>query len=518
LSSVVRRSSFVVRPSSVVRRSPFIVNPKSEIARGDYMTHELLRNEKENPQVHQHTTSNEADAAALGPHTPILKSTSIFALQRSIGNTAVQKLLRAPAQPTNAIQRAPDTQTNEQAQTSQGYVTIPDLRVGAVHLGPALRSRMIEVGQKAQAARTTRSELSGLVEYLKMAADVSGSADVQAISAVDSSARKLTGAKRASFEASIDRFRISKNVLKTMMIDVEAARKDIVESTKTLELKVLGKKKIDTQREKEKQESNLQDLEAKRDSANKILKGFIDFSGMLINPAAGWSKALVSAAAMVGNHIQDITLGGTYAQQIAAVRAKINDLTQSIKSIEDAQALVEIEAATAKLQSAQLKLESRLNALAGAVNETEVAQDDLQRELRKLGKRGGGAADALTAGSNVIEIGNEAITKSLSQQQSLEALKARIAETSKQIEYYIRMLEHENSNLTVQERSLAREAAIQNIRAARSWDSWVTAELKHLAEEQKFLQSRSYQTSYTDGIDQALEDMRLTKKPRLQVL
>jgi hypothetical protein len=80
------------------------------------------------------------------------------------------------------------------------------------------------------------------------------------------------------------------------------------------------------------------------------------------------------------------------------------------------------------------------------------------------------------------------------------------------------MLEHENSNLTVQERSLAREAAIQNIRAARSWDSWVTAELKHLAEEQKFLQSRSYQTSYTDGIDQALEDMRLTKKPRLQVL
>jgi chromosome segregation ATPase len=239
---------------------------------------------------------------------------------------------------------------------------------------------------------------------------------------------------------------------------------------------------------------------------------------MLINPAAGWSKALVSAAAMVGNHIQDITLGGTYAQQIAAVRAKINDLTQSIKSIEDAQALVEIEAATAKLQSAQLKLESRLNALAGVVNETEVAQDDLQRELRTLGKRGGGAADALTAGSNVIEIGNEAITKSLSQQQSLEALKARIAETSKQIEYYIRMLEHENSNLTVQERSLAREAAIQNIRAARSWDSWVTAELKHLAEEQKFLQSRSYQTSYTDGIDQALEDMRLTKKPRLQVL
>jgi hypothetical protein len=278
-SFVIRRPSFVVRPSSVVRRSPFIVNPKSEIARGDYMTHELLRNEKENPQVHQHTTSNEADAAALGPHTPILKSTSIFALQRSIGNTAVQKLLRAPAQPTNAIQRAPDTQTNEQAQTSQGYVTIPDLRVGAVHLGPALRSRMIEVGQKAQAARTTRSELSGLVEYLKMAADVSGSADVQAISAVDSSARKLTGAKRASFEASIDRFRISKNVLKTMMIDVEAARKDIVESTKTLELKVLGKKKIDTQREKEKQESNLQDLEAKRDSANKILKGFNRFFG-----------------------------------------------------------------------------------------------------------------------------------------------------------------------------------------------------------------------------------------------
>jgi exonuclease VII small subunit len=477
-----------------------------------------LRDEKGKSQVHQHTTSNEADAAAPATQQPILKPTSILALQRSVGNTAVQKLLRAPAQPTNAIQRAPDTQTNEQAQTSQGYVHIPDLRIGAVHLGPALRSKMNAVGKQAGVTRTTRSELSGLVEYLKMAADVSGPADVQAISAVDASARKLTGAKRVSLETSIDRFRTSKNALKTIMIDVEAARKDIVDSSKTLESRVISKKKIDTQREKEKQEANLQDLEAKRDSANKILQGFIDFSGMLINPAQGWSKALVSAAALVGNHIQDMALGGTYAQQIAAVRAKISDLTQSIKGIEDAQALVEIEAATAKLQSAQLKLEARLNALAGAINETEVAQDDLQRELRKFGKRGAGAADALTAGSNVIEIGSEAITKSLEQQHALEVLKGLIADTLDQTEYYIRTLEHGNSNLTVQERSWARDAAIQNMRAARSWDSWVNAELQHLSEEQKFLQARSYQTSYTDGIDQALEDIRMTKKPSLQVL
>ncbi|NJO84486.1 MAG: hypothetical protein HC828_18080 [Blastochloris sp.] len=379
-----------------------------------------------------------------------------------------------------------------------------------------LAGKMNAVGQKAKTAQSQRSELDGLVEYLKMAAEANGPAAVQSVSAVEPAARKLTGARRASLKDAIDRYRSSRNNLRTMMIEVEAARKDIVDSTKTLESRVLAEKKIGTQREKEQQEGNLQDLEEKRAGANKILQGFIDFSGALINPAEGWSKALISAAAFVGNHIQDMAFGGTYAQQIAVVRAKISDLTQSIKGIESTQAFVDIEAATAKLQSAQLRLEARLNALAGAVSETEVAQDDLQEALRKLGKRGAQAANALTEGATIIEIGNEAITKSQVQQHALEALKAAIADTSKQTEYYIRMLDHNNSNLSTDRRVWARDAAIQNMQAARSWGAWVTAELQHLAEAQKFLMARSYQTSYTEGIDTALADIRLTKQPEVQ--
>jgi hypothetical protein len=438
-----------------------------------------------------------------------LMSMSILALQRNVENVAAQKLLKSTPQRNPVIQRQPSSSPNQQAQEPQGYVTLPDLRVGAVLLGPALRGKMNAIVRQGSNAQKKRSELEGLVEYLKMAADANGPAAARSVSAVRSTAKGLTGNRRESLEAAIDKYDTSKPNLRTIMSEIEAARSTIVASTKRIESKVLGKKLIETHRAEEKTKGDLEKLEEKRAGTNKILSGFISFSAMLIDPTKGWSTALMSATSMVGNYIEDLTLGGSYAEQIDTIRGKLTALTRSIQGLEDAQALADIDEAAALFQAAQKTLQARLEELVGAVYAAEVAQDDMQRELRKLGKRGALAAEALSEGSAVIEIGNEAITKSMAQQSALESLKADIAYTFKQSDDYRRMLEHEGTNLSIEQRSWARDAAIQNVRAAQSWDRWVTAELVHLAEDQKFLSARSYQVGYEQGVEAALKKIRL---------
>jgi predicted nucleic acid-binding Zn-ribbon protein len=439
--------------------------------------------------------------------------TALNGLQRSVGNANVQHLLRSPDAP-QTIQRTPAATQEE----TYGYVTVPDLRTGNLLLGPRLRGDMRAVVQQSKSIQVKRGELDGMIEFLKIAAETNGPADVQALKAIEPTTRKLTGRRRVAFEGGVDRYRTSMNNLQTMMLEVEAARKDIVESSKMLESQVLAQKKITTQRDKEDQEGKLADLQAKRDKANAIISGFIDFSKLLINPAEGWGSALKAAAGLVGNKIQDMALGGSYAQQIAAVRENISGLTDKIKGIEDAQALSNIESATAKLQGAQIRLEARLNELDGAVAQTEVAQDDLQEILRGFGKKGAQAASVFSAANVVTEHSNDAIEQSLAHQQALEALKEKIASTTDQASYYIDILEMGNNNLSREQRGWAHDAAITNIRAARSWDTWVNQQLEQLKRDQAFLMQRSFQESYDEGIDDALKDMRLNIRPHVEVL
>jgi chromosome segregation ATPase len=479
------------------------------------MTHKpLLSDESHKHSIPQRRASTDAAGSPAPAQQmqglPTVQSMPVLALQRSVGNAAVQKLLRSTVQRAPAIQRRPGA---EQAQKEHGYVSVPDLRIGALVLGPALRSRISSVVKQGGQARTKRDELDGLVEHLKMAAEANGPAAAKSVASIYPKAKRLHGEGRDSLEGAIDKYNSAKPHLRALMSRVEGARSRITESTKTLEAEVLGKELIGTRREKEDQEGKLKELEDNRASANAVLTGFINFAKILSDPAQGWSTALSTATSMVGSYIQDLALGGTYAQQIAAVRDKIERLTQSIKGLEDAQALAKIASAAAKLAAAQHDLAAALSELQGAVRAAEAAQDDLQEELRKLGKPGTQAANALDEGTTVVEISNEAIAKSLDQQGALEVLKEDIEYTFRHALRYREMLDGNESNLKGNERAWARDAAIENVRAAESWKRWVETELAHLGQAQKFLTGRSYLAGYEKGAEEALQDIRMGRKP-----
>ena len=115
---------------------------------------------------------------------------------------------------------------------------------------------------------------------------------------------------------------------------------------------------------------------------------FLDFAGMLADPAKGWKSALDKATGMLGGTIKELVFADTMAGEIAAAQQKVDSLKQSVLGLEDAIKLSAIQSAASKLEAEQTKLAAMLDGLVGTVYQAETAQQDLHQALTSLGGKG----------------------------------------------------------------------------------------------------------------------------------
>jgi len=287
---------------------------------------------------------------------------------------------------------------------------------------------------------------------------------------------------------------------------------------KILESKTIGQDRLKTGREKDKAVEELKDWEEKRKDAIQVMKGFVDFATMVVDPKQGIASALDKATGLVGNYIEDLAFGGTYAAQITAARDKVQALTEKVKGLEDQQALTEIEAAAAGLKRAQATLQAELKLLPGHVYEAETAQLDLQKELGGMGKSGQAASEALDEGTAVMETADEAAQRSRSLRDALLSVRQGAKKLVDDSTRYRELLETGQGTLsgTVEEgtpreqRAWAREVLVQNVRRAGEWTAWLSKEEAEVDKIDAFIHAGSYRTGYEEGIEGALGKVRMS--------
>jgi hypothetical protein len=444
---------------------------------------------------------------------------AVMHLQRTAGNAAVASLLEAPAgRPASAfvaLQRIPLATAGEDVLESQTYL-LPDLQVpNRVLQGPAVRADMRALPRLGRSATAKRKALDNMVEMLKMVAEHNGPEAAKTAAGIKSAAKRLSGGRRRSLKAAIDRYKATKPRLRGLMKDIEGARAGVVESTMTLESKNIAQERLKTGRDKDKAVEDLKGWEDKRKSAIQVLEGFVDFATLVIDPEKGITAALDKAKGLVGNTIQDFAFGGTYAEQIRAAGDKVRGLTEKVKGLEDRQALAEIEAAAAGLRRAQATLEAKLEELIASVYEAETAQLDLQKELGGLGKSGQAASEALDEGTAVLETADEAALKSKALRDFLLSIRSGARKLVDDSNMYRELLEGGQGTLSgtvegtpQEQRAWARDVLVQNVRRAGEWTAWLAKEETELDKIDAFMRAGSYRTGYERGIEASLAQVR----------
>ena len=468
-------------------------------------------------------SSNVGPGLAREPRGAIHRTSSgaetLLDLQRKRGNAFVQRLVQSQPRDGVGMARkalAPAALILRDKGGSTGETTyvegdLPDLKFGSVVLGPSLRSDIRKLKRMGDAARSKRGDLDAQVEYLTMAADPkagSGQQAVKDVAAAGTEAKRLSKGRKEDFKDTIDKYNTTKPRLRSLMIEIESARQTIVEKTRTLESKVFARDIKAAQREEAKTAQEVADLQEKKASANKALDEFLGFAMMLADPKQGWTSALDAAAGHVGSFLKDLAFGGTYATQIAAAQERLADIRRRIVSLEDGALMAEIEAATAALNAARLTFQAKVEALKGLVYEADSSQEDLQERLGGLGKKGQAASRSLSEGSAVIEIGNEAIARSVELRNGLSELESHITRVATQANNYRQRIDDGLGDLRGNERAWSRDAAIKQVRNAGAWTQWVKDEMAHLQKAQDFLTAGSYRTPFEEGVENELTRIR----------
>ncbi|HEY7814671.1 MAG TPA: hypothetical protein VIC62_15610 [Nakamurella sp.] len=430
----------------------------------------------------------------------------MLALQRSAGNRAVASTLQRRTADSPAVQREESTPDWE-----HGLLT--DLHQGGRVLGPAVRSAAARMPRLAATYTAGKTELENMLDFLKMHEDRStgpsmGDRAVAAVAATGSVARKQPAAARKEMKAEIDAYNTKKPELRSAIGMITAQQAEVRSAAQNLTTEGQRKELQDKEREKAKAEAGLADVKQKRADAIEKMTMFLDFAGMLADPAKGWKSALDKATGMLGGTIKELVFADTMAGEIAAAQRKVDSLKQSVLGLEDAIKLSAIQSAAAKLEAEQTKLAAMLDGLVSTVYQAETAQQDLHQALTSLGGKGKAAAAALDEGSTVLDMGNDATRK-------LPAVRALLDDTdgaargwAAQAEQYLGALEQGAGTLDANQRAWARDAVIAHRRQAEQWMTWAKTERSKLDFDEGFLAKGTFRERYTKGIEDALTGVR----------
>ena len=212
-------------------------------------------------------------------------------------------------------------------------------------------------------------------------------------------------------KAEIDAYNTRKPELRSAIGMITAQQAEVRSAAQNLTTEGQRKELQDKERQETKAEAALADVKQKRADAIEKMTRFLDFAGMLADPAKGWKSALDKATDMLGGTIKELVFANTMASEIAAAQQKVDSLKQSVLGLEDAIELSAIQSAASKLEAEQTKLAAMLDGLVGTVYQAETAQQDLHQALTSLGGKGSAAAAALDEGSTVLDMGNDATRK-----------------------------------------------------------------------------------------------------------
>ncbi|HEY8092576.1 MAG TPA: hypothetical protein VID93_02305, partial [Acidimicrobiales bacterium] len=293
----------------------------------------------------------------------------MLALQRSAGNRAVASTLQRRTADSPSVQREESTPDWE-----HGLLT--DLHQGGRVLGPAVRSAAARMPKMAATYTAGKTELENMLDFLKMHEDRStgpsmGDQAVAAVAATGSVARKQPAAARKEMKAEIDAYNTKKPELRSAIGMITAQQAEVRSAAQNLTTEGQRKELQDKERQKAKAEAALADVKQKRADAIEKMTGFLDFAGMLADPAKGWKSALDKATGMLGGTIKELVFANTMASEIAAAQQKVDSLKQSVLGLEDAIKLSAIQSAASKLEAEQTELAAMLDGLVGTVYQAE---------------------------------------------------------------------------------------------------------------------------------------------------
>jgi len=452
----------------------------------------------------------EATPSAPSPYSGVL------ALQHSLGNRAVGALLsRAGSRrglgggmTRRFVQRTPD----------EGYATLPDLGLPNSYEDHMARQEARGIAESASKAAERRNTLAALVDGLRSHAaneTLKPSERPEAVFAtLKGPATHLSDRRSAQLTTAIDRYNKAKPELRQALGEIEAQRSSIVEATQGLEAALAVKEGHATEKEREKAKGDLEALVAKREEALKIMKGFVDFAieggkGFVEGGPVGAGKNILKKAVSLGGDLlQDYAFGGSFGEQIQAAQAKVSALTARVEQLSDQVDVARVGEATAKLASAQKRLEAQFQGLESKVYEAETAQLDMEDLLKRLGPKGAQAAELLSVGTAVNEMASEAIQQAAAYGDVIDGIRQRARHAAKTFNHIREELDAGLGGLSGADRQTAREIAVQNVRASYTYEKWVDGEQKWLAETQNFLKAGRYRTSYEAGAEQGLRTIR----------
>jgi len=244
------------------------------------------------------------------------------------------------------------------------------------------------------------------------------------------------------------------------------------------------------------------------------MKGFVDFAieggkGFVEGGPVGAGKNILKKAVSLGGDLlQDYAFGGSFGEQIQAAQAKVSALTARVEQLSDQVDVARVGEATAKLASAQKRLEAQFQGLESKVYEAETAQLDMEDLLKRLGPKGAQAAELLSIGTAVNEMASEAIQQAVAYGDVIDGIRQRARHAAKTFNHIREELDAGLGGLSGADRQTAREIAVQNVRASYTYEKWVDGEQKWLAETQNFLKAGRYRTSYEAGAEQGLRTIR----------
>jgi len=432
---------------------------------------------------------------------------AVLALQRSAGNRAVASTLqRRTAGAPASVQREEGTPDWE-----HGLLT--DLHQGGRVLGPAVRSAAARMPKLAATYTAGKTELENMLDFLKMHENRStgpsmGDQAVAAVAATGSVAKKRPAAAKKELKAQIDAYNTTKPDLRSAIRMITAQQAEVRSAAQNLTTEGQRQQLLLKNREKDKAEADLAAVKQKRADAIEKMTMFLDFAGMLADPAKGWKSALDKATGMLGGTLKELVFADTMAGEIAAAQQKVDSLKQSVLALEDSIAVSAIQSAASKLEAEQTKLAAMLDGLVGTVYRAATAQQDLHQALTSLGGKGTAAAAALDEGSTVLDMGNDATRKLPAVRGLLDDTDGGARRWAEQAEQYLGALEQGAGTLDANQRAWARDAVIAHRRQAEQWTTWARTERSKLDSDEGYLANGTFRERYTKGIEDALTGVR----------
>jgi hypothetical protein len=454
--------------------------------------------------------------AVPAPMTPAV----LLDLQRSAGNAVVGQLMRSARPNAATVQRQP---AGPAAVEAPRMDLIPDLRLGSQFFGPGVRADVRRFKAQIGAVRKLQAQHGALIDRLKWEESVGGgAAAAKAVGGIGAEVDRLGTADRLKLAGRIDAFDTKRTAVRVTTTNIKSANSAVQESLKKLESATLSQSITTAKHDKVDAEKNLQDLKDKQDSTLKILNQFLDFSSMLIDPKKGWGAVLSTAKGMAKEWAKDEAFSGIDATAIAAATNKIAVLTGKIRTLEDQKAMADVAAAALNLQSAQRTLEGLLEQLRLDVRSAESSQHDLDLQLRRSGRAGRAAAEAINDTTNVIQVAADATARSQALGSALRQLDSRSARLADGARKYREALasglgtlsEATGGGTPAQQRAWARDALDGLIAPTKSWDAWTANQLVSLGADDEYVKNGAYRTGYVGegGIEDSLHGVRKTMK------